>query len=298
MADLSFPWEMFMQSADRQNQNRQQMNQDIAGIGQGLGQTFGNIGQMVGEQKKKAILNQIIAAMRANGLPQQGPQIPTGPAIQGPEGYSPPNQGPNSTAIPAGQFPMPKNPVSGMGSPAQDNNPLIESLIMQYDPQQAIKNMPTKFQQSEIAKNYALANKYKNNPSGKPTSSEEIRKKYIEAINKRTEVMGQRNQFGQIDRLAKATGMQPQLLKNIQTNNVRADRAISILGSGVVYPQKLNLALVDLAGIMQGGAPQLAELHASSFPTWQQSLAKYKLYVTGDPKTPVPPEVVKEVMGL
>jgi hypothetical protein len=53
---LNFPWEMFMQAQQEKNRNRQQMYQDIAGIGQGLGQGMGAVGEMM--QRKKEIMQQ------------------------------------------------------------------------------------------------------------------------------------------------------------------------------------------------------------------------------------------------
>lgn len=136
MPDPSFPWQMFLQAQEAKNRNHQQSYQDIQGIGQGLGQGLAAIGQAIQEKKKKDIVNQLLQAMRTQGAPQQGPQMPAGPPIQGPAGYTPPGAGPS--AVPAGQAPMPQNPASGMGAPAQDNSDRIKQLMMAYDPQAAI----------------------------------------------------------------------------------------------------------------------------------------------------------------
>ena len=89
MADPINAW---LQMAQNKNQNRQQMNQDIAGIGQGLGGTFANIGQIIGEQKKKALLAKIVQAMQTQGAPQQGPPLAPAGTPQ-----------PSLTQIPPGQ---------------------------------------------------------------------------------------------------------------------------------------------------------------------------------------------------
>lgn len=147
---INFPFEMFMQAQDRKNQNAKQMNQDIAGLGQGLGQAAGSIGQMVQEHKKKQVLNQLLAAMSQQGAPQQGPQM---------SGVGPLPQGTQGPTIP---------PTSGMGAPGQDNTALMKSLITQYNPDYAIKAQADQLfqpglnplQQSEAAKNNAMAHYY------------------------------------------------------------------------------------------------------------------------------------------
>lgn len=108
----NFPWYLVSQAMDRQRQNQQDMNQNIAGLGQALGGSLATIGQSIAAQKHEQTLNQLVQAMRTQGAPQQGPQMP------GTE-----------------------NPVSGMGAPAQDNTALIRSLEMQYAPDEAIKAM-------------------------------------------------------------------------------------------------------------------------------------------------------------
>jgi hypothetical protein len=84
--------------------------------------------------RQKQLIQKLAMAMQNYNQPQQGPQMPTGPAIQGPQGYVPPNQGPNSSAIPSGQYPMPQNPSSGMGAPTGQKSSEIIGLLMQMDP--------------------------------------------------------------------------------------------------------------------------------------------------------------------
>lgn len=181
---LEFPWAAYAEAQRRQDQNRKDMNQNIAGLGQSLGQDFNTIGQQIQEAKKKEILQQIVTAMQGQGAPEQGPQMPGpfGPPVgaAGPSGpgagipgYVPPNQGPNSTAIPTGQptIGMNPNPMSGMGAPPADNTKLINSLMMQYSPETAMNRIPTPLQQSEITKNNAQAFKYQAGGGMKPTGT-------------------------------------------------------------------------------------------------------------------------------
>lgn len=128
---LDNPIDAYLRVAEAKNRNRQQANQDLGSIGQTLGQGMGQIGQMVQAQKQKQLLDQLMMAMKSNGQIPQGPQMPTGPAIQGPQGYMPPGAGPS--AVPAGQFPMPPKPQP------IDNSNLINSLMMKLAPQEAIK---------------------------------------------------------------------------------------------------------------------------------------------------------------
>jgi hypothetical protein len=52
MAELTFPWEMFLQAQQMKNQNKQNMYGDIAGIGQGLGQGLGAVGDVMQQRKR------------------------------------------------------------------------------------------------------------------------------------------------------------------------------------------------------------------------------------------------------
>lgn len=132
---LEFPWAAYAEAQRRQDQNRKDMNQNMAGLGQSLGQDFNTIGQQIEEAKKKQILQQIVTAMQNQGAPQQGPQ---------PEGMTQP-------------------PLSGMGAPPQDNTNQINSLMMQYDPKDSIKTLYKEKQQSPWA---AVANMM--SPDGNP----------------------------------------------------------------------------------------------------------------------------------
>lgn len=138
---LGNPLDAYMQMAQMRNKNQQDMVQNISGIGEGLGQGISGITEAMQAKKKQDTLKQLLAAMRGQGAPQEGPQNATpDPAIVGPAGYVPPGAGPE--AVPAGQpsqYTMQPNPQSGMGAPPQDNTQLINSLMMQFDPQAGIK---------------------------------------------------------------------------------------------------------------------------------------------------------------
>src|ERR1700679_2048917 len=119
---LGDPIDAWLQMARSKNQNRQQTNQDIAGIGQGLGDTFNSIGSYMQAQKKKQLLQQIVQAMQSQGAPQQGPSLPS-------------QQGPQQ---PGQSFPP---PASGIGGPAQDNTQQLKQMVTQYDPQGSVQQM-------------------------------------------------------------------------------------------------------------------------------------------------------------
>lgn len=177
-----------------------------------LGQTIQQMGQNEQKKKKQDQLQQLLQAMRTQGAPQQGPQMPAGPPIQGPAGYTPPGAG--SSAVPAGQAPMPQNPTSGMGAPAQDNSDRIKQLMMAYDPQGSMEAMQKQMfpavmnplQQSEIAKNQALTKRYSMPPQQKtPNPTDEaLKQARIEAIQALLSRQGQPKPPKPIDPVAAA----------------------------------------------------------------------------------------------
>lgn len=295
---LSSPIEAFLQAAQAKERNRQQSLQDLQGVGQNIGQGFNTIGQAM--QRKK-----LVEQLKAN--PQTAPYAQL--AAMYPEQFVQnvlPKLIPKSSNSPE----LDINPdgsisVSGMpigGQPQQPPQPKQPPVTAGIDGAMGSGGPPPTPPKGPRARIPITGNKAvdlitKGVGGNKPTVQQDLRQKMIDAMNKRTDVLSQKSQFGQIDRIAKATGIQPAVIKQIQTNNVRADRALSVL-SGTVYPQKFNLALIDLAGIMQGGSPQLAELHGTSFPTFQENIARLKLYATGDPKTPIPKQAVDEVRKL
>lgn len=305
---LNFPWEMFVQAQEAKNRNRQQMYQDMAGIGQSLGQGMNAIGQAVQEKKKRDVLNQLMQAMRSQGAPQQGPQMPG-----------------------SGQ-----TPTSGMGAPGQDNSQLINSLMMQYDPTTAMSRMPTPLQQSEIAKNNAMAQRYsqggpgsksvgtlyRNSATGEMTddpvqaggpewkaykttqgdvlnklAGQTSGKARNAALSSRAEVMARGIDARQIDRLAQTVGVTPAQRNLLQQNNMRANRAIELASRPMTW-QEFNNVLTDAAAIMQGGVPHIDQIHNMTYPTWQEQFARYQTVATSQPTMNVPPEIRNRVISM
>jgi hypothetical protein len=121
------PMEAYLEAARQKRQNQQDMIQNLALGGQGIGEGLGSIGQAIKDRQHKDVLDQIVQAMKTQGAPAQGPQMAP---IQGPSGYLPPGA---STGTAAGQSPA-------VGLP-QDNTALINSLMMQYSPELGIKSM-------------------------------------------------------------------------------------------------------------------------------------------------------------
>lgn len=349
---LGNPMEAFLEVARMKNQNRRQSYGDIAGIGYGMGEGLASIGEIIGEQKKKAIVQQLMAAMSQQGAPQQGPPLPMSGTVQQP----------NLTQIPSGQpmtaggsnigqdvqMPQPiptqpqgQQPTSGMGAPAQDNTQLINSLLMKYDPQSAIKSMmPTNpLQQSEVAKNNAMADWYKtrnatggaSKPVGtiyrssstgemtddpskaqgpdwkeyKTTQGDILSKlagqtsgeKRNKSLSSRSEAMERRTDVQQIDRLAQTVGLTSAQRNLLQQNNMRANRAIEIAQKAMTW-QEFGAVTTDAAAIMQGGSPQVQQLHDMSYPSWKQDLAQAQTYMTSTPTANVPDEFKQRIIGM
>lgn len=138
MAELTFPWQAFLEAANARNQNRQQMYQDIAGLGQGLGQGIGAVGETIAkrkqEQQLKALIDQL---MKGQGGQPQTP-FPQGQSqMNTPLGGQAPSAmgigaGPLSMTPPAPQAAAPQglppqgsgvDPVMQMILPFVKNNP-------------------------------------------------------------------------------------------------------------------------------------------------------------------------------
>jgi len=299
---ISFPWEMFMQAQQQKNLNRQQMNQDIAGMGQGFGQGLSSIGEMIGEQKKKHILAQLVQAMQAQGKP-----------IQGPAGYVPPGAGGN--AVPAGQVP--------------DMSGKIQSLMMQYDPQNAIRQMPTPLQQSEIARNNAQAKRYEQmgsgsgGPGGKTTVYENPdgslsltptpdgiplqvnpqtavqytgipKSKTVPATSPIAGV--RRNQFLMSDLPSRSS---PSTAAGAAYQVKVAARQGKAIIAKPGSPQQIALAASDLARAVQRSAPQLETLQGASFSNnIVTKVNQLTQRITADPSGKDVPKIRKQIYDL
>lgn len=288
------PIAAYLQAQQLRNQNQQQMYQDIAGIGQG----FNTIGQAIDEQRKKKIVDQLMQAMQNQNQ-----------SIRGPSGYVPPGSGPN--AVPAGQKP--------------DMSGQISSLMMQYDPASTMKSLipENALQRSQVDLNKAraahlqqpsqsaqLTTVYRNPQTGdvsdqpqagwtpfqvKPGQALQtltnipLSKERADAQKNRTEAWNRSIDTKQIDSLAKATGLHPTVVRQLQTNNLRADRALSILNDPKATWSALNgWVSTDFAGIMQGGAPQKEQILESQFPNWRAKVSQIRTYVGNEPKGSIP----------
>lgn len=119
----------------------------------------------------------------------------------------------------------------------------------------------------------------------------------VNASQARTDFLNKSLDYKQRDLLMKGTNLPGQQLKALTQNNMRADRALDLL-SGPATWQKMNFALADLAGIMQGGAPHKEEILNSQFPSWKQKVAQYKTFSTGQPTANVPDPIKNEVISM
>ena len=299
-SEISFPWEMFMQAEQAKNQNRRNMYQDIAGLGQGLGEGFNTIGQSMQEEKKKQLLQQIVQAMQQKGQP-----------IPGPQGYTPP--GSTGTA-PAGQ------PI--------DNSNQINALMMQYDPKTMMERMPTALQQSEIEKNNAMTKRY--GQMGLPGSSGE---KVTVYENPDGSVSLAPTDGGVPLRVSPASALQytgvskskktmPQspiasirgkqfLMSDLPSRsnpNTAAGAAYQVKvasrqGKAIIgkpgSPQQIALAASDLARAVQRSAPQLETLQGASFSNNVVTrVNQLTQQITANPSGTDVPKIRKQIYDL
>lgn len=202
---LGNPIDAWMQMAQMKNQNRQQMTQDIAGIGQGLGEGFNTIGQAVQDQKKRQVLQQLVQAMKQQGQPMQGPQLPG-----------------------VGMTPGVRPPSSGMGAPSPDNSAQINSLAMQYDPKAMIQHLAemqmNPLQKSEISHNNAMTAATAQKPEEiKAALTEKARE--ADANRQLRLLTAQTNALlaqGRINEARQSAEMRDQIQKSILQNKVDA----------------------------------------------------------------------------
>lgn len=256
MADLSFPWEMFMQATQQKNQNRNQANQDIANIGGGLGQGFNSIGQAMQRKKQKDQWSKTINQLMndPSTTPQMKQMLPM--VAQQPELA----EKLFSQAKPTSPWRVVPNMFSNDGKPIQQNEQTGEVRKVDIDAK---------------------------------TSSPRAN-----AMQSRTDYLNKSLDYRQRDLLNKNTNLPGQQLKVLTQNNMRADRAIDLIGSPNVTWQKLNFAITDLGAIMQGGVPHKEQILDAQFPSWKQKVAQYRTFATGQPTANVPEPIRQEVMGM
>lgn len=211
----------------------------------------------------------------------------------------------------------------GLGQKAYgDNNPFKTAMMDSVD--------PLKMAQAELLRSKALGaggaggttSVWRNSATGEqtdvppadPTGWQEYKVKPGQALQTLNNASSQKEKLGallarteawnrsidnkQINELVKRTGLSSKQQSALQTNNLRAARAIDILSKPAISWQELSLGEIDLAGIMQGGVPQVDEVASTHFPGWQEQLAKWKSYAEGAPTENVPEPIRKKVLGL
>lgn len=118
------------------------------------------------------------------------------------------------------------------------------------------------------------------------------------AMDARTDYLNKSLDYRQRDLLNKNTNLPGVQLKTLTQNNMRADRALDLIGSPNVTWQKLNFAITDLGAIMQGGVPHKEQILDAQFPSWKQKVAQYKTFATGQPTANVPEPIRNEVVSM
>jgi hypothetical protein len=295
MADPTFDWGLFLQAQRQNAQNKQNMYQNIAGLGQNLGQGLSDIGKAMQERKKQAIVNQLVQAVKNSSTP-----------VQGPAGYTPPNQGPGSTAVPAGQMPNMTNKINsslmqldptgesfknysqGMRY-SQMSNPGSSGKRTVYELPDGTISLSPQEGATPLQVNDASAMQY----TGVPKSA----KGRNDALASRVEAMNRGIDARQINELAKTTGITPQQRNLLQQNNMRANRAIELAQKPMTW-QEFGAVTTDAAAIMQGGSPQVQQLHDMAYPSWKQDIARAQTYMTSTPTANVPPEFKNRIIGM
>lgn len=136
---INFPWQLFQQAQEAQNRNRLQMNQDIAGLGTGLG----NIGKTLEQQKAQSDVQKALAFLRNPsqnqlvdaGVPDTGATMPAGVEPQ-PDPYQlfglynkayPGQSNPFESSVkeklnPSSQWKVVPNMLSKSGKPLQESS--------------------------------------------------------------------------------------------------------------------------------------------------------------------------------
>lgn len=312
MAFENFPLSIYMQAQMRKAQNDRQAAQDIGSIGQNLGQGIQGIVQQIAKAKAKKQLESILA--QPQQMPIQGPVSPDeqpGPGMPG-------------TMIPNTNAPN----LANLAGPLQTLYPeqFGKSLASQFDPLQqatiqqklaSAKHLNTlgtgaNAQTTSVWRNAngEVSDIAPEDPTGwveykvKPGQALQtvinapLQKEKADAQRDRTVTWNKMIDNKQINELVKRTGLTQKQQSALQTNNLRADRAIEILNRPNITWQELALGEIDLAGIMQGGVPHVDEVAATHFPGWQQQAAKWKTYATGHPTENVPEDIRKKVLDL
>lgn len=118
-----------------------------------------------------------------------------------------------------------------------------------------------------------------------------------EAMSSRGEAMQRGIDARQIDRLAQSVGVTQAQRNLLQQNNMRANRAIELAQKPMTW-QEFGAVTTDAAAIMQGGSPQVQQLHEMSYPSWKQDLARAQTYMTSTPTANVPEEFKNRIINM
>src|SRR5258708_7070293 len=263
----------------------QQKNQMYQGLGQNLSQGFGT-GFAQGRQIKAQ--NQFGQDFKNALAPVQGPTTEQGQKpIQPPINYGAlSNSFGKAYPDQAGQFS--EKIISQLMKQQTPNKPMASIWVNPEDPTSLSPNPVEGWTEYKTSQGDAL-----NKITG--VASSKARNK---AMTDKAEVWNRAIDTKQINELTKRIGLTSKQQSALQTNNLRADRAIEILSNPSITWQELALGEVDLAGIMQGGVPHIDEVKNTHFPGWQQNWASWKTYATGHPTENVPDPIRKKVLGL
>lgn len=295
------------------------------------GQALGDLGQMIPgmiqmyqkqqeDQKVKALLKQLQDAMSGQGAPQQGPPLAPMGTPQPNTSLIPPGQPMTAGGSNIGQdvqmpqpIPMqgPGQPTSGIGAPAQDNNKLINSLLMQIDPTGA------------AYKNYATAQKDQNTATDMPESMTDVyrnakgdysdvqkpgytkvgRVPLKEAYqykmagslaDKKAGIKGTQDLKKEWDEITKSINpFKPTGFGAASSVFAKAANANRAAASGVKLLRKKDLtwkelnAFVnsDFANLQRGGSPTDIQLSEANYNNLMSGVGRFKEYVNSKPAT-------------
>lgn len=326
---LQVPWEAFFEAQKMKNQNQQNMYQNIAGLGQGLGEGIGAVGQAIQEQQRKKALLKLLQQIQNQNQPQQ-PSVPPTQSM----GTIPPGQPMTAGLGNVGQdvtmtAPPPQKPVaqSPMGGSSQPFNGVDPSQLMKALGPDTVAEIlkaqlaPNRYGQKGQASK-PTGSIFRNSATGEMTDDpvkangpewKEYKTTQGDILNKlagqtsgkaRNESMGARAEAmqrgidaRQIDRLAQTVGVTSAQRNLLQQNNMRANRAIELASKPMTW-QEFGAVTTDAAAIMQGGAPQVQQLHDMSYPSWKQDLARAQTFISSTPTANVPDEFKNRIIGM
>ncbi len=171
--------------------------------------------------------------------------------------------------------------------PPKTGQTMLASQFAATRPEPIITINPRTGQQETIGEAQKGAH-FVNVPDTSRTSATEARTKYYNDMLS----------YKKVHDIAKATGIQPKVISTLQTNNMRADRALDRLGQDQMTWQDFNTVVTDWQGIMQGGVPHEIQYADSKFPNWKETTAKWNTFATGHPTENVPPELQEYMKGV